>query len=75
MNGPGGAGKTHLVRLIQKYLTDNNIEFTSLAPTDLAALLVGGETLYRFVSKLKRKSCIQPINIKYIFVDEFSMVA
>ena len=45
-----------------------------MAPTNVAALLINGETLHKFVSKMKRKSCIQSMKIKYIFVDEFSMV-
>ena len=55
-------------------MKDNNIEYVSLAPTNVAALLINGETLHKFVSKMKRKSCIQSMKIKYIFVDEFSMV-
>ena len=43
-------------------------------PINIAALLVNGETLHKFVSKMKRKSCIQSMNIIFIFVDEFSMV-
>ncbi len=74
INGCGDVGKTYLIKLIQKDLTDNNIEYSSLAPTNIAALLINGETLHKFVSKMKRKSCIQAMKIKYIFIDEFSMV-
>ena len=74
LNGPGGTGKTYLINMIQQYLKDNNIEYCSLAPTNIAALLINGTTLHKFVSKMKHKSCIQSMKIKYIFVDEFSMV-
>ena len=74
ITGPGGTGKTYLVKSIQQYLKDNNIEYVSLAPTNIAALLINGQTLHKFVSKMKKKSCIKSMKIKYIFVDEFSMV-
>jgi hypothetical protein len=53
INGCCGVGKTYLVKSIQKYLKDNNIEYCSLAPTIIAALLINGETLHKFVSKMK----------------------
>jgi hypothetical protein len=51
INGCGGSGKTYLVKSIQKYLKDNNIEYCSLAPTNIAALLINGETLNKVVAQ------------------------
>jgi DNA replication protein DnaC len=74
VKGVPGSGKTYLTGLIQKYLTDNNISYESLAPTNLSALLINGKTLHKFAASMKKKSCIKSMNISYIFVDEFSMV-
>ncbi len=54
-----------LVEFIRE-MTDDNVEFCSLAPTNMAALTINDETLRKFVSKMKRKSCIQSMKYKYI---------
>ena len=46
----------------------------SVAPTNLSALLIGGITIHRFASKLKKYSMIKKLDINYIFVDEVSMM-
>ena len=50
-------------------------KFESVAPTNLAALLIGGITIHRFTSKFKKSSVIKSLDIDYIFVDEVSMMA
>jgi hypothetical protein len=46
-----------------------------LCPTNLAALLVGGVTIHKFSTKLKKQSHIDYyLDLHYIFVDEVSML-
>lgn len=44
--GPAGSGKTLLVSHIKQYLEEQNITFAVTAPTGVAALLLGGNTIH-----------------------------
>ncbi len=46
-----------------KYYKDNNIDYCSLAPTNLAALLINGEKSHKFVGEMNWKSCIKSMKI------------
>ena len=58
MTGPGGTGKTHVVKAVQKvmehYNATHRIRF--LAPTGLAASLIDGMTVHKGLGiKVKSK--------------------
>lgn len=68
-NSPAGSGKSFLTNLIIGKLKDT--EIIRLAPTNIAALLIGGVTLDKFCNSLSKRSFKY---IKYVFVDEISMM-
>ena len=73
--GPAGAGKTTLINKIISEINDDK-SVKRLAPTNVSAMLINGETLdkftYGFVNGGRTMKKYQ--NLKYIFVDEISMV-
>ncbi len=73
ITGPGGSGKTTLLKQLQSELTGKDKKHITLCPTNLAALLVGGMTIHKFSTKLKKQSQIQYLELDYIFIDEVSM--
>ena len=70
ITGPGGSGKTELIKQLQQEILNMGKKFESVAPTNLAALLIGGITIHRFTSKFKKSSVIKSLDIDYIFVDD-----
>jgi predicted AAA+ superfamily ATPase len=74
VTGPGGSGKTTLLKQLQQELTKQEKQYTSLCPTNIAALLVGGMTIHKFAAKSKKQSQVQNLDLDYIFVDEVSML-
>ena len=48
--------------------------FVSLAPTNLAALIIDGITIHKFCCVCKSYDILKAMNFKYIFVDEVSML-
>ena len=73
--GPAGTGKTTLVNKLVSII-NNDEQVKRLAPTNVSALLIHGETLdkfaYRYLNKSRKSK--QYRKLKYIFVDEISMV-
>jgi ABC-type lipoprotein export system ATPase subunit len=59
ITGPGGSGKTTLIKDLQKRMDDEGLEYISLCPTNLAALLVGGMTIHKFSCRLKKSSQVK----------------
>ena len=45
ITGPGGSGKTTLIKELQKKMNEEELKHISLCPTKLAALLVNGTTI------------------------------
>ena len=74
VEGAGGTGKSTLVKMLQKEMTDKELNFVSLAPTNLAALIIDGTTIHKFSSKIKSYKALQGMKFDYIFVDEISML-
>jgi ATP-dependent exoDNAse (exonuclease V) alpha subunit len=60
--------------MLQKEMTDKELNFISLAPTNLAALIINGTTLHKFSSKIRSYKALESMKIDYIFVDEISML-
>ena len=73
IDGRAGVGKSNLIRNLQKELTEKNISFTSLAPTNKACRIINGKTIHKFIGSHTRTSLLS-MNCKYIFIDEISMV-
>ena len=74
ITGPGGSGKTTLLKQLQEVLTKQEKKHITLCPTNLAALLVGGMTIHKFSTKLKKQSQVENLDLDYIFIDEVSML-
>ncbi len=81
IDGLAGTGKSTLIKNIIKVLRERNIEFFSMAPTNVAARLVDGVTLHKFCRKIQKigdKTGKKMFNmfskLQYILVDEISMV-
>ena len=74
IQGPAGAGKSFLIKGIQDALKSKEIEYISLAPTNLAALIIDGMTLHKFATKIRKYETLKNKTFQYIFVDEISMM-
>jgi DNA replication protein DnaC len=70
IDGRGGTGKSTLVKLLQQRLTDEGKQFVSLAPTNIAARIIKGQTVHKFMVDRSLKKYAK---VDYIFVDEISM--
>ena len=53
---------------------DNIKSYVSLAPTNLAALIIDGMTIHKFCCTCKSYDILKAMKFKYIFVDEVSML-
>jgi 5-methylcytosine-specific restriction endonuclease McrA len=74
LQGCPGVGKSHFTRQIQEELTKLNLKFVSLAPTNKAALIIHGQTLNKFQTKIKTTKKFDHLDLDYIIVDEISMM-
>ena len=74
ITGPGGSGKTTLIKDLQRRMNEQKLKYISLCPTNLAALLVDGMTIHKFSARLKKISNVKNLELDYIFVDEVSMM-
>jgi hypothetical protein len=74
IDGPPGSGKTKLVNELIKLINNDSV-IKRLTPTNVSAILIGGETIDKFsFAYLNNSKAIQKlVNIKYIFIDEVSM--
>ena len=70
-----GCGKTYLVNEVKNALDAKKVRYQSLAPTNKACRLLGGNamTIHRFYNRTRRSDKILK-SLKYIFVDEVSMM-
>ena len=74
IDGRGGCGKSTLLKQIQQKLTDMDKTYITLAPTNIAALLVDGMTIHKYVAECNGRGHTKKHgSIDYIFVDEISM--
>ena len=75
VDGRAGCGKTTLIKAIMKKMSDNNMSYVSLAPTNKACRLINGKTIHKFAISYKRLQDVKKIKLDYIIVDEISMVS
>ncbi len=62
------------MKQLQEVLTKQDKKHITLCPTNLAALLVGGMTIHKFLTKLKKQSQVENLDLDYIFIDEVLML-
>ena len=74
INGKAGCGKSTLIKMMQKEMTEQGIQFIALAPTNKACRIIDGTTLHKFTISHSRKSLME-IKWQYIIIDEISMVS
>ncbi len=74
--GRGGTGKTTFINQIQEHLTNEKIDFISLAPTNKAcrhiSKYVKAQTLHKFKYIYETQ---KSVDVEYIFIDEISMMS
>ena len=73
IDGRAGCGKTYLMKMLQNEMIQREIKYKSLAPTNKACRLINGETMHKFAS-MATGTFIRETDIKYIFIDEVSMM-
>jgi ATP-dependent exoDNAse (exonuclease V) alpha subunit len=74
IDGPGGTGKTYLVKQLQQELTKLGKTYISLAPTNKASRLIKGKTIHKCIFECNKK-VQSDMHIDYIFIDEVSMLS
>ncbi|CAF1529169.1 unnamed protein product [Didymodactylos carnosus] len=84
--GPGGTGKSQLIKALINVVTNRKHFLRKLAPTSIAASEIDGLTIHSFlgpISYAKKKKTVRPgdakvtsnwHHIQYIFINEMSMV-
>jgi len=80
LQASAGNGKTYTAKMIANKLKSNGFSVKLLAPTNKAALNIGGNTIHKFL-KMSKDGYISPKFLKsvkdkfqYIIVDEISMI-
>lgn len=79
IQGPGGTGKTYVLKKLKALLTQQGKSFQCLALTNAAARLIDGKTLHKYFSMGNGDVCagkaIRPWTMDdYLIVDEMSMI-
>jgi len=73
IDGRAGTGKSTLIKQIQEEMDKREIQCKSLAYTNKACRIINGTTIHKFIKTMSSKA-LQEMNVKYIIVDEISMV-
>lgn len=77
IDGRAGCGKSYYLKAVMAELDNLKLKYVALAPTNVAANLIGGQTVAKFCYKhmQNRKQLVNELaNKSYIFIDEISMV-
>ena len=74
IDGRGGTGKSTLIKQLQQRLTEMEKKYISLAPTNIAARIINGQTIHKYLTEQNSKTMKNHQKLDYIFVDEISMV-
>ncbi len=86
ITGSAGTGKSFLINHICKELDGQSITYRVLAPTGVAALNVGGQTIHRFLglrpdirtpsdyAKIYKRSKVPWNTLRVLIIDEVSMI-
>ncbi len=79
VDGPGGFGKSTLLKTLCQKLDEQKKTYVILAPTNVASLNVDGETIHKFLGlnedlQINPKMLQKARNLEFIMIDEISMV-
>jgi hypothetical protein len=77
VDGMGGTAKTTMVNFIKEELNVRGNKFALFSPTNKGALLIEGQTIHKLFNKFstsKNMMVKSMRSLKYIFVDEVSMM-
>ena len=77
IDGRAGTGKSYLTNKVIENLEQNDIKYLAFSPTNKGARIIGGRTIHSVYYKFKHnKYKLMDIlkNIKYIIIDEISMM-
>lgn len=77
VDGMGGTAKTTMVNFIKEELNVRGNKFALFSPTNKGALLIEGQTIHKLFNKFStsKNMMVKSMNsLKYIFVDEVSMM-
>jgi molybdopterin-guanine dinucleotide biosynthesis protein len=80
VDGPAGTGKTYLIKQLVAELEERGKQYAVLAPTNKAALLIGGTTIHKCFKMAPGEYKIPQARMQYLFgldyviIDEISMV-
>ena len=69
----GGTGKSHLMKQLQSKLDENNVEYITMAPTNVACININGTTIDLNVNRISKN--IKGFSAQVVFVDEIGMVS
>jgi ATP-dependent exoDNAse (exonuclease V) alpha subunit len=78
IDGRAGTGKSWYLRSLMVELEKRGIKYQAMAPTNVAAQLIDGQTIakFRYQYTSARKQLLNAMrDVKYVFIDEISMVA
>lgn len=81
IQGMAGTGKSYLIKKLNKICEENGYRYINLAPTNKAALNIGGSTIHKFFGiatdevTISAKKLNKLTNYKYVFIDEIGAVS
>jgi excinuclease UvrABC ATPase subunit len=74
IQGVAGSGKSTLINKLVNEIKNQGLDVTILTPTNISAIIVGGQTLDKFHKKLRSVDIIKNLVKDYIIIDEVSMM-
>ena len=74
VQGVAGSGKSTLINNLVKEIKNMGKDVTLLTPTNISAIIIGGQTLDMFHKKLRSTDIIKNAVKDYVIVDEVSMM-
>ena len=74
IDGRAGTGKSTFIKQLQQEMDKRDIQYKTLAFTNKACRIINGTTIHKFIKTMNSKA-LREMNIKYIIVDEISMVS
>ena len=74
IQGVAGSGKSTLINKLVNEIKNKDLDVTILTPTNISAIIVGGQTLDKFHKKLRSVDIIKNLVKDYIIIDEVSMM-
>jgi len=70
MTGPPGTGLSTIVNQLIAKLENNNKTFTCLCSLNFSALIIKGQSIHKFLTKIKVMESIYILKYDYLFEDK-----